>query len=116
LNVNQIGRINHDPVESDVDSAPAIILDTKDRVNWNGNLDISNDSEEDCGAAVDYDIEQNSGIEDAECTEQQHLSATPNVSGLIWPTRQSKRQVEKVFVTVDAIEMWRNKGVKIKQD
>ena len=63
-------------------------------------------------ADCESDIVPNNGIEDAECPEQQDVSATPNVPGLVWPTRKSKRQAENVLVTVNAIETRRNNGVK----
>jgi len=91
LNICRIRGINHQPVESDEDSAPESISDTEDWLNWNGNLDNPNDSEEDCAAADDSDIEHNNCIEDPECPQQQDLSAAPNVPRLVRPTRQSKR-------------------------
>jgi len=112
LNVRRIRRINRHPVESDEDSAPESISDTDDSLNWNGDLDYPIDSEEDCAADDDSNIEQNDGIEDPECPEQQDVSAAPNVPGLVWPTRKSKRQAEKMLVTVNAAETRRNKGGK----
>jgi len=114
LNVRRIRRINRHPVESDEDSAPECISDTEDWLNWNGDLDNPNDSEEECTAADKSDIEHNNGIEDPECPEQQDVSATPNVPGLVRPTRKSKRPAEKVLVTVNAVETRRNKGGKKK--
>jgi len=58
------------------------------------------------------DIEHNNGIEDPECPEQQNVSGATNVPGLVRPTRKSKRQAEKVLVTVNAVETRRNKGGK----
>jgi hypothetical protein len=114
LNVRRIRRINRHPVESDEDSAPESISDTEDWLNWNGDLDNPNDSEEDCAADDDSDIEHNNCIEDPECPEQQDVCAAPNVPGLVRPTRKSKRQAEKVLVTVNAVETRRNKGGKKK--
>jgi len=114
LNVCWIRRINHHPVESDQDSAPESISDTDDWLNWNGDLDNPIDSEDDCAVDDESDIEQNNGIEDPECPEQQDVSAAPNVPGLVQPTRKSKRQVEKLLVTVNAAETRRNKGGKKK--
>jgi len=114
LNVRLIWRINRHPIKSDEDRAPESILDTDDWLNWNGDLDNPNDSEEDCAADDESDIEPNTGIEDTECPEQQDVSAAPNVPGLVWPTRKSKRQAEKVLVTVNAVETRRNKGGKKK--
>jgi len=53
-------------------------------------------------------------MEDLECPEQRDGSAAPNVPGLIRPTRKSKRHAEMVFVTINAIETRRKKGVKKK--
>jgi len=114
INVRRIRRINCHPVESDDDSAPEIISDTDDWLNWNGDLDNPKDSEEDCAADDESDIEHNNGIEDPECREQQDVSAAPNVPGLVRSTWKSKRQAEKVLVTVNAVETRRNKGGKKK--
>jgi len=77
-------------------------------------LDNPNDSEEDCAADDESDVEHNNGIEDPECPEQQDVSTAPNVPGLVRPTRKSKRQAEKVLGTVNAVETRRNKGGKKK--
>jgi len=55
LNLHRIRRINSHPVESDEDSAPESVLDTDDGLNWNGDLDIPNDSEDDCAADDESD-------------------------------------------------------------
>jgi len=99
----EIRRINRHPVESDDDSAPESISDTEDWLNWKGDLDNANVSEEDCAAADESDIEHNNGIEDPECPKQYDVSTAPNVPGLVRPTRKSKRQAEKVLVTVKAV-------------
>jgi len=114
LNVHQIRRINRHPVESDDNCAPESISDTDDWLNWNGDLDNPNDSEDDCAADDESNIGPNNGIEDPECPEQQDVSAAPNVPGLVQPTRKSKIQAEKVLVTVNAVETRRNKGGKKK--
>jgi len=77
-------------------------------------LDNPNDSEEDCAADDESDMEHNNGIEDPECPEQQDVSAAPNVPGLVRLTRKSNRQAETVLVTVNAVETRRNKGGKKK--
>jgi len=109
LNVRQIRRSNHHPVESDDNRAPESISDTDDWLNWHGDLDNPNDSEDDCAADDESDIGPNNSIEDPECPEQQDVSAAPNVPRLVRPKRESKRQAEKVLVTVNAVETWRNK-------
>jgi len=112
LNVRRIRRINRHPVESDEDSTPECILDTEHWLNWNGDLDALNDSEGDSRVDVESDIEQDNSIEDPDSRQQQDVSAAPNIPGLIRPTQQSKREVAKVLMTVNAIETRRNKGVK----
>jgi len=114
LNVRRIRRINRHPVKSDDDSTPETISDTDDSLNWNGDLDNPNDSEEYCAADDESDIYHNKGIKDPECPEQQDVRAAPNVPGLVWPTWKSKRQAEKVLVTVNAVEMQRTTGGKKK--
>jgi len=79
FNVRRIRRINSHPVKSDDHSAPESISDTDDWLNWNGDLHNPNDSEEDCVADDESDIEHNNCIEDPECPEQQDVSAAPNV-------------------------------------
>jgi len=69
LNVRRIRKINHHPVETDDDGATQSISDTDDWLNCNGDLDNPNDSEEDCAADNESDIEHNNGIEDPECPE-----------------------------------------------
>jgi len=116
LILHQIRRINHHPFESDEDSTPGSISDTKNWRNWNGDLDNPNDSKEDCAADGESDIEQGNGFEDWECPEQWNESATLNVPGLILSTQKSKRQAAKALVTDNAIESRRNKGVKTNTD
>jgi len=116
INVCRIRRINRHPVKSDEDSAPESISDTDDWLNWNGDLDDPNDSEYDCAAEVESDMDQAKSIEDPESQEQRDVSPASNFPGLIRPTQKSKRQAETVLVMVNAIETRRNKGVKKKQD
>ena len=80
----------------------------------NGNLDNPNHSKEDSAADNESDIEHNNGIENPECPEQQDVSATRDVPRLVWPTRKSKRQAEKVLVTVNAVQTGRNTAEKKK--
>jgi len=114
LNVCRIRRINCHPVKSDGDSAPESISDTDDWLNWNGHLDNPNDSQEDCAAEDDSDIEHRNCIEDPECPERHDVSTSPNVPGLVWLTWKSKRQAEQVVMTVNAAETRTNTGGKKK--
>jgi len=52
------------------------------------------------------------GSEDSENLEQRNVSAAPNVPRLIQSILQSKKKAEKVLMTVNIIETWRNKGIK----
>ena len=108
LNVRRIRRINCQPVKSDEDSTPESISETADWPHCNGDLDNPNDREDGCAAGVEYDTEQDNRIGDPECPEQRDVSAATNVPGLIRPIRKSKREAEKVLMTVNAIEMRRN--------
>jgi len=92
LNIRRIRWFNCHPVESDENSAPESISDTEDWLNWNGDLDNPNDSEDDCAADDESDIEHNDVFEDPECRQLQDVSAAPNVPGLVRPIRKSKRQ------------------------
>jgi hypothetical protein len=94
LNIRRIQRINRHPVKSDEDSTPESISDTEDWLDWNGDLDNPNVSEDDCVADVESDMDQDNSINDPESPEQQDVSAAPNVPRLIRPTRKSKRHAE----------------------
>jgi len=112
LNIRRIRRIHHHPVESDEDSPPDSISNIEDWLYWTGDLDNPNDSEDDCVADIESDMDQGNSIEDRESQAQRDVSTTPNVSRLIRLTPKSKRKAEQVLVTVNAIETRRNKGVK----
>jgi len=114
LNVGRIWRITHHPVESNEDSSPESISVTKDWLDWNGDMDYPNDTEDNYAAEVESDMEQGNSLEDAEYPLQRYVSTATNVPGLNWPTRKWKRHAEKVLVTVHQIETRRNKGVKQK--
>ena len=51
-------------------------------------MDNPNHSEDDCAEDNESVIEQNNGIKDSECPEQQGVSAAPNVPGLVRPIRK----------------------------
>ena len=114
VNVPCIQRINRHPEESDEESAPESIPDTEDWLNWNGDFENPNDSEEDCAVDNASNIEHNNCIEDPECPEAPDASTAPTVPGLVRPTRKSKRQAENVLMMVNAAETRRNKGGKKK--
>jgi hypothetical protein len=114
INVHRIRRINCYPVQSDEDSEPDSSSDTDDWLNWNLDLHNPNDSEDDCAADDESELGPNNGNEDPKCPEQQDVSAAPNVPGLVWPTRKSKRQAAQVFLAVNAVETRRNKEGKKK--
>jgi len=112
LNVRRIRRINLNQVQCDEATTPESISDTDDWLNWNWHFDVPNDSENDCGANFESDIEQENHIEDPHCPALRDVSAAPNIPTLIRPIRKSKRQAEKGLMTVNAIETRKNKGVK----
>ena len=85
---------------------------TEGWLNWNGEVDNSNVSEDDRAEDNESDIEKENSIEDSGWPEQRDVSATPKVPGLIRPTPMSRIQTEKVWMTINAIETRRNWGVK----
>jgi len=109
LNVLQIQPIHHHPGESDEDCAPESISDTKNWLNWYGDLDNPNDREEDCESDDAFDIEPEIGIKDSECPEHWVVSAAPNVPGLIRPTERSMNQAGEGLMTVSA---WKQGGIR----
>jgi hypothetical protein len=114
LNVRRIKRIDRHSAKSDEDSSPQSISDTENWLNWNGDLDNPNDSEDDWEADNESDTELDNGSEVSETLEVRNVSAAPNVPGLIWPIRQSKKKVERALVTVNIMETRRNQGIKKK--
>jgi len=70
--------------------------DTENWLNRNCHWDNPNDSEEDCAADDESDIEHNNAIDHPEWTEQHDVTAAPNVPGLVRPTRKSQTQAEIV--------------------
>ena len=114
LDVLWIERIDHHPIESDEDSAPEIISNTKNWLNTNGNLENPIDSEGDREADIESDMQLDNGMEDLESPELQLMSAAPFIPRLIWPTWQSKSQAESRLVMVNTTETGRNTGKKRK--
>jgi len=112
LNVRRIKRIDRHPAESDEDSSPESISDTENWLNWNRDLDNPNDSEDNWEADNESDMELDNCSEVSVTLEVRNVSAAPNVPGLIGPIRQSKKKVEKALLTVNIMEMRRNKGIK----
>jgi hypothetical protein len=94
LIVCRIGRINCHWVESGEDSAPEFCSDMEDWLNCNGDLDNPNDSEDDCMADVESDIEQGNAIDDPECPAQRDVTTVPNVPRFIRPIQKSQRWAE----------------------
>ena len=114
LNVSRIKRINRHPAESDEDSSPGSISDTENWLNWNGDLNNPNDSEDDWEADNESDIELDNGTEESETPALQNVSAAPNVLGLIRPILRSKKMVKKALLMVNIMETRRNEGIKKK--
>jgi len=112
INVRWLRRNNCLPVQGDEDCALESILDIENWLNWNGDLDNPINSNNDWAAGNESDVEQPNRIEDLECPAKRDVSAAPNVPRLIQPIRKSKKQTEKVLLTVNIIGMRRNKGVK----
>jgi hypothetical protein len=114
LNVRRIRRVNRHPADSDEDSSPESISDTENWLNWNGDLDNPNESEDDWEAYNESDMELDNGSEDSETPEQRNVSAAPSVPGLIRPIRLTKKKVDKPLMPVNIMETRRNKGINKK--
>jgi hypothetical protein len=114
LNVRRTKRIDRHPAESDGDSSLESISDSENCLNWNGDLDNLNDSEDDWQADNESDLELDNCREDSDTLKVRNVSEAPNVPGLIWPIRQSKNMVEKVLLTVNIMETRWNQGIKKK--
>ena len=85
MNGRRMKRIDRHPAESDEDSSPESISDTENWLNWNRDLDNPIDSEDDWVADNESHMTLVNGGEDSQTTEQQNVSAAPNVPGLIRP-------------------------------
>jgi hypothetical protein len=107
LSVQPIQRINCHPVESNKGNVSETISDTKNWLNWNGDLNNTYDSEEDHAPDDKSDIEPNNDIKYVAFQEQQDVNATPNVPQPVQPTPKSKRQAENVLLMVNGVEMRR---------
>jgi len=92
--------MDHHPADRDEDSSPETISDTDNWLNWNGDLDKPNDSEDNWEADNESDMELDYGSEDSETPEQRNVTAAPNVPGLTQPIRRSKKKVDKALLTV----------------
>jgi len=114
LNVRRIRRIDRHPSESDDDSAPESVSDTENWLYWNGDLDNPNESEDDCDAANESDVDLEDCFEDPECPEQRDVCAAPNIPRLIRPIGRSKKWPEKWSVTVNSTETRRIRGNRKK--
>jgi hypothetical protein len=79
LIVRRIKRIDYYPGESTEECSPESISDTEHWLNWNGDLDIPNESEDDWEPDNESNMELDNGSEASETLEQRNVSATPNV-------------------------------------
>ena len=114
LNVCQIKRIDCHLAETAEESSPESIADTENWLNWNGDLDNSNDSEDDWEKDNESHRELHNVSEDSEAPDVWNVRVEPNVPGLIRPIQQLKKKVEKALLTVNVMEMRRNLGIKKK--
>ena len=112
--MRRIKQIDRHPAESDEDRSPEIISVTENRLQWNGDLDNPNHSEDDWEADNESDMELDNGSEDSETLKQRIVIAAPNVPSLIRPIRPSQKKVEQTLMMVNIMETRRNKGIKKK--
>jgi hypothetical protein len=86
LIVHRIKQIDIHPAERGEDSAPESVSDNEIRLDWTGDLDKPNESEDNWEVDNESEIELDNGIRDSEAKEEQNASAAPNVSRMIRPT------------------------------
>jgi hypothetical protein len=110
--VCRMTRFDLNPAESDMDSVPESTSNSENWLTWISYLDHPNRSEEDWTAADESKIELGRGIMALESPAHCIVSVAPNVSGLIWPTQGSMKQVEKWLLTVSSMGTRRDKGNK----
>jgi len=89
-------------------------LDAKNQLNWHGFLNYPNNCEDNWKADTESDIGLYNRIQDSATPEQQNVSATPNVPELIQPTPRSQKNLWKVLMTFNTIEMRSNRRIKKK--
>jgi len=77
-------------------------------------LDNSNESEDDCDADNESDVELENYFDDPECPERRDVCAAPNIPGLIRPIGRSKKRTDRGLVTVNATETRRIRGNRKK--
>jgi hypothetical protein len=80
LNVHQSKHIDRHPAESDEDTSPKSISDTKNWLNWNGDLDNRNYIKDDWEVDHESDMELDNGSDDSETPEVRNVGAAANVS------------------------------------
>jgi len=91
LNMHQIEQMDGYPAESDKDSAPDSISNTKIWLDWISDLDNPKSSDDNLEADNKSDIGHDTDIEVPESLEHQDMSTASNVSRLIRPTRRSMK-------------------------
>ena len=79
-------------MNSDWDSAPERVWDTKNWLDRIGEIDNWNYSEDSCEEDSESDLELDKGIDDQETHEQRDVSPKPNVPGLIRPTWKTQKK------------------------
>jgi len=112
LTICQMKRVDSHPAGGDEEIALESVSDTENWLDWNGDLDNPNASEDDWEADNESKIELFNGVRDSQTPEQLYVISTLNIPKLIRPTRRSKHRVEKVLMTLGTMERRRSKGIK----
>jgi len=90
--VSKLGKfkyINRHPAKRNDDSASDSISNTENWLDWNGELDNPNVSEDDCEGDNEFEIVSDDGINDPECQDQRNMCDTMNLLELIGSTLRS---------------------------
>jgi hypothetical protein len=85
FNVCQINRIDHHSPKSDEDSSSESISDPENWLNWDGDFDNPNVSEDNWEADNESDMRLDNGSKNSETPEQRNVSVLTSVPGLIRP-------------------------------
>jgi hypothetical protein len=102
--------------EADVDSLHESISDTKIWLHWIGDCNNGDDSDDSWGADIGSDIDLENAVPNLECQVQQDQTVAPNVSGFMRPTTRLNKKAEKWLITLNAMDMMRNKWNKALED
>jgi hypothetical protein len=114
LNVHRITQIECHHIESDDDSSPEHISDTKNWLNWKLDLDNRNEAEDDWEEDNESKMELANSSDDSKTTEWWNVGTAPKVPKFILPIWRTKQNDETASMMVNIMDTRRNLGIKNK--